>query len=344
MIKIICRTSIAIGLIASALAINNTAAASSVLSAQGGSAGGSSHVPLVAFGKTASDTGAAEIQVTDGNTLTKTLLGIATNKVDMGIVPVAAVGLLQSGKGPYKKLEEDQRTQLKSGLRAIFGFNAGYYTFVTFADSGITSWDDLKGKKVLVGPPSGAASANSIAMIEASAGLKAGEDYEAVKMGWGAVQQAFTDRKVDAMMRPGPWPSAALAQLQAAGEIRVMGLPAAVLDSPIAKRTGFGGLEVEVASMGEGNFVYENEADGKVNLIAYKMILSVNESMDDALVYNMTKAFFESYDEAMKSAAWMPGLGIDKVVTGLEEVEMKLHPGAIKYYKETGIELPDALM
>ncbi|MEM9602461.1 MAG: TAXI family TRAP transporter solute-binding subunit [Pseudomonadota bacterium] len=337
-----------LGSVLGALALVSTATvnASTVLSAQGGSAGGSTHVPLVAFGKAASDAEVAEIQVTDGNTLTKTLLGIATGKVDMGIIPVAATGLLRGGKGPYKKLDEGTRGALKSKLRAVFGFDAGYYTFVTFSDSGIENFDDFKGKKVLVGPPSGAASNNSIAMIEAAAGLKAGDDYEAVKMGWGAVNQAFTDRKVDVLMRPGPWPSAPLMQLQAAGEVRVLGLPASVISGPVSKRTGFGGYEVAVSDMGEGNFVFSGEGtgDGNVNLIAYKMMLTVNESMDEELVYGMTKAFFDRYDDAMKSAAWMPGLNIKRVITGLEEVEMKLHPGAIRYYQEAGFSLPDSVM
>lgn len=318
--------------------------ADTVLSAQGGSAGGSSHVPLVAFGKSASDAGVAEIQVTDGNTLTKTLLGISTGKVNMGIVPVAAAGLLKAGKGPYKKLDEAKRMALKSKLRGIFGFNAGYYTFVTFADSGIEKWEDIKGKKVLVGPPSGAASNNSIAMIEAATGYKAGEDYIAVKMGWGAVQQEFTDRKVDVLMRPGPWPNALLTQLQASGEIRILGLPEKVMSSPVAKRPGFGALQVATSDIGEGKYSFAHNDGDQINLIAYKMMLLVSEDMDDELVYGMTKAFFEDYDEAMKSAAWMPGLGINKVITGLDAADMKLHPGAVKYYKEAGIELPDSVM
>ena len=42
--------------------------------------------------------GVAEIQVTDGNTLTKTLISIATGKGDMGIVPVGAYNLLIAHK------------------------------------------------------------------------------------------------------------------------------------------------------------------------------------------------------------------------------------------------------
>ena len=142
---------------------------------------------MVAFAKAVSDGGVAEIQVTDGNTLTKTLLAIATGKGDMGIVPIGAYNLLRNAAGPYKKLGKEKSNALKSKMRALFGYSAGYYTMVSFADSGIKSIDDFKGKRILVGPPSGAASNVTIAIIKAASGLEAGKDYEAVKMGWGAV-------------------------------------------------------------------------------------------------------------------------------------------------------------
>jgi hypothetical protein len=215
---------------------------------------------------------------------------------------------------------------------------------VTFADSGITSWDGLKGKRVLVGPPSGAASNVTIELIKAATGLEPGKDYEAVKMGWGAVQQAFTDRKVDAMMRPGPWPSAPLAQLAAAGKLRILGVPDKVFDQAIAKRAGLDPSRVDPKQMGEGDYVFSGQnADGTVNQIAYVMTLSVSDELDAGLVHDMTKAFFDRYDQAMKAAAWMPNLGINKVVTGLESVGVKIHPGALKYYDAVGIAIPAAL-
>ena len=328
---------------ASTLLFAQSALSASVLSGQGGASGGSSHVPLVAFAKTASDAGVAEIQVTDGNTLTKAAIALATGKTDMAVLPVSVLGLLNNGAGPYKKMGKEKSGALKANLRQIFGYQAGYYTFISFADSGVESLEDFKGKKVHVGPPSGSASVNSIGIIKAATGFEAGKDYEAVKMGWGAVQQSFTDRKVDVMMRSGPWPNALFSQLVSSGDLRVFGMPEAIANSQPATKAGQKLVKVPTESLGEG-FTFTNEIDGQVNQVSYMMSLNVHKSMSDDQAYALTKAFFERYDSAMKAAAWMEAMGINKVVSGLEKVGGKLHPGAIRYYKEAGVEIPESLM
>ena len=61
------------------LAFSGSTRAATILSAE---AGGSTHVPMVAFAKAVSDTGVAEIQVANGNILIKSLLAVATGKGD----------------------------------------------------------------------------------------------------------------------------------------------------------------------------------------------------------------------------------------------------------------------
>lgn len=330
-------------LIFASLGLGVSVNAATVLTAEGGGQGSSSHVPLVALGKAASNAGVAELQVTDGNTLTKSILNIALGKTDMGIVPVAAANLLSAGKGPYKKLDKGKRTMLKSNLRTLFGFEAGYYGLITYADSGIQSLADIKGKKVLVGPPSGAASANAIKIIAAETGYKPNEDYEAVKMGWGAVSTAFTDRKVDLLVRPATWPSAIYTQLQASGEIRIIGGTDKLKQSKLAKAKGMEVISVPTSQLGEGNYTFNNSTDGHVDVLAYKMVAAVNKNLDEETVYQITKAFFTDYDEAMKAAAWMPALKIDQVTIGLKAAGIPIHPGALRYYQEAGIGIPAEL-
>ena len=61
-------------------------------------------------------------------------------------------------------------------------------------------------------------------MIEAITGMKAGEDYEAIKLAWGAASQAFEDGKFDLFMRSGTVGSAAVDQFGSAKKFRMLSI------------------------------------------------------------------------------------------------------------------------
>ena len=52
----------------------------------------------------------------------------------------------------------------------------------------------------------------------------------------------------------------------------------------------------------------------------------------------MTKAFWDAVPEATKSTPWLKDLSMEYAV---RDGDLKLHPGAQRYYEERGIEIPD---
>ena len=55
----------------------------------------------------------------------------------------------------------------------------------------------------------------------------------------------------------------------------------------------------------------------------------------------MTKAFWEGLKESSADAPWMKKVTLD---TAFRDINMPLHPGAAKYYKEIGLKIPDGIM
>jgi hypothetical protein len=59
--------------------------------------------------------------------------------------------------------------------------------------------------------------------------------------------------------------------------------------------------------------------------------------LSDDLVYKITKTFWENVDDLYQVHARARQITLD---TALEGVSVPVHPGAAKYYKEIGMEVP----
>ncbi|HIF09629.1 MAG TPA: hypothetical protein EYQ81_07130 [Sneathiellales bacterium] len=88
--------------------------------------------------------------------------------------------------------------------------------------------------------------------------------------------------------------------------------------------------------------VYKNQAnEGPVKSVGGWVGIGSNMDMDATLVYNMTKAFWDNIAEIHRTAEWMKVITLK---TALNEMNIPLHAGAYRYYKEVGVKIPDALI
>ncbi|OED43916.1 C4-dicarboxylate ABC transporter substrate-binding protein [Chromatiales bacterium (ex Bugula neritina AB1)] len=81
--------------------------------------------------------------------------------------------------------------------------------------------------------------------------------------------------------------------------------------------------------------------DSDVQTIAQPNFLAVNASVDENHVYLVTKAIYENLPFLQAIHKATSAMDTSKAMGGLP---VPLHPGAIKYYKEIGLEVPDHLM
>ena len=83
---------------------------------------------------------------------------------------------------------------------------------------------------------------------------------------------------------------------------------------------------------------YKNQKDPVITVGSYSMAI-VSKDLPDSLVYEMTKATFNS--KKTLAAAYKPFAQIEQ--KNITYSPIPLHPGAIKYYEENGIKIPDNL-
>jgi TRAP transporter TAXI family solute receptor len=78
-----------------------------------------------------------------------------------------------------------------------------------------------------------------------------------------------------------------------------------------------------------------------INTIAQPNFLAVNASVDENHVYLLTKTMYENLGFLTAIHPATKAMAVEKAMAGLP---VKLHPGAARYYKEAGLEIPAHLM
>lgn len=319
-----------------ALAAATAPAIAETLKAEGGSAAGLSALVPQLLSKYTADN--HEIRVNVDQTLTRAALKVATGAIDLASTPAGAYHKMTKGKGPYKDLGEEA-IAASANINSLFSFAGGHVHPLVYANSDIKTWDDIRGKRVFIGPPAGSFSSQTQALIEAITGMKAGEDYEGIKLAWSAANQAFEDGKFDLFLRTGTMGSAAVNQFGASSPFRLLGIPEDVIGTPAwDKYLSTPGYAADVLPAG----TYSNQANNGEDLLvsAYVMFVSVNKDMNEDTAYDLTKAMFENLDDAHSVSSGLEPLTLENAFVSLAT---PLHPGALRYYDEIGAAVPDAL-
>lgn len=276
-----------------------------------------------------------EIQVNATGAATRHVLEVAQGKTAFCMSSPGLHAFLVNQQAMFAKM--DEAPELAKKLRGVLNFPMGVYHIAAYEASGITSLGDARGKRVFLGPPGGAAYSTMERLFKAAAGLEAGTDYEAVKLGWDAAAASFQDGNLDVYCNPTNAPSPVLTQIAVTNKVRFLGIPEDQLESEgvkaLANRPGFG-LGVLPAGIYGANQM--NDSDTTTLRVTVGII--TNESADEAMIYEMTKAFFAGVEEMGESAPWLKAVNPDAAVVDLN---MPLHPGALRALEELGVVIPD---
>ncbi|MDP2493080.1 TAXI family TRAP transporter solute-binding subunit [Shimia thalassica] len=276
-----------------------------------------------------------EIQLNATGAATRHVLEVAMGKTQFCMTSPALHALMSNQKAMFAKL--DQAPELSKKLRTVLNFPMGVYHIAVYESSGIKSIEDARGKRVFLGPPGGAAFATMKRLFKAVAGLEEGTDYEAVKLGWDAAAASFQDGNLDIYCNPTNAPSPVLTQIAVTNPIRFLGIPADKLESDgvkaLVNRPGFGAGTLPAGVYGDNQ---KNESDTTTLRVTVGIV--TNDSADDAMIYEMTKTFFARVAEMRDSAPWLEAITPEGAVA---DINMPLHPGALRALEELGVTIPD---
>ncbi len=195
---------------------------------------------------------------------------------------------------------------------------------VTLDSTGIKSIEDLKGKKVAIGPPGGATRAAAELVLSAY-GLEEG-DYKAYEEGFGDAKSKLQNGTIDASFAVVGVPSSTTDELQASTkEVKFLNIEGDALKQ-VTENSQYEAYTVE-----PGTYDWQDEPVQTVTAMA--LLLASKNQVSEDLAYQLTKTLYENQGDMSIAQAKL--ITKDSAMTGAKE--LPFHAGAEKYFKEAGI-------
>jgi hypothetical protein len=210
-------------------------------------------------------------------------------------------------------------------VRALAQIYTNYTQVGTTADKGISSIEDLRGKRVSVGDPGSGTEVIALRVLEA-AGLDPDEDIDRSQLGVDESVNAVRDGSIDAFFWSGGLPTGAVTDLATTDELALV--PNAEYVSKLQDQYGEAYQEATVPAD-----TYKG-LDEDVPVIGVPNLLVVHEEMDDDLAHDLTALLFDQKKRLTQVHPEAENLDRENAQNVVPPVE--LHPGAQRYFEEGG--------
>ncbi|HUT86154.1 MAG TPA: TAXI family TRAP transporter solute-binding subunit [Elusimicrobiales bacterium] len=258
------------------------------------------------------------VQATGGSVFNAN--AIMNGDLDFGVVQSdrqyqAVKGLAEwKDKGPQKN------------IRAVFSIHTEAVTLVSAVDSGINSVKDLRGKRVNIGNHGSGQRQNAIDALNAC-GLDFKKDLSAESVKASEAAKLLQDDRIDAFFYTVGHPSGAIKE-STAGVRKVKFVPITKTDKLLAKYPYYASVKIPIK-------LYPSATNTKdVETFGVKATFVTSAKVSEAVVYKLTKEIFENFDKFKTLHPAYANLTKEDM---LKSLSAPLHPGAIRYYKESGL-------
>ncbi|NLM00519.1 MAG: TAXI family TRAP transporter solute-binding subunit [Treponema sp.] len=191
------------------------------------------------------------------------------------------------------------------------------------AESAIKSVADMKGKRVSVGDAGSGVEFNAKQILEGY-GLTFA-DIKKANLSFKESSDGIQNGTLDACFITAGVPNAALQELAVSKGLVLISVDGEEAEK-ICEKYAFYTKTVIPAGTYKGS-------DTDVAALAIKATLAVSASLDETIVYNLTKALFEHQADLAQAHAKGNDLSVEKAVTG---ISIPFHVGAAKYFAEVG--------
>ena len=247
------------------------------------------------------------------------------------------VNAVMAGDLQFGVVQSDRQYQAMKGLaewegkpqadlRACFSIHPESITLVAAVDTGIQSFNDLKGKRVNIGNPGSGQRQNSIDAITAY-GMSFESDMIAEGIKAAEAPGLLQDGRIDAFFYTVGHPSGAIKEATA-GARKVRFIPVTQIETLLEQHPYYAKAFIP-------SRIYpgaENTED--VPTFGVKATFVTSAKVPEYVVYAIVKEVFDNFDTFRKLH---PAYAVLTKENMLEGLSAPLHSGAEKYFKEAGL-------
>lgn len=236
--------------------------------------------------------------------------------------PPSLVKSAQEGKKPFEG-ETGYDT-----IRTLFVMPGITMHFVTRADANVGSIADLAGKTFIAGGRGTFTERQSLALFKL---FDLEGKVKVAEVELSAAPNALRNRQVDGFASGSSHPTGMIQELASTSSVRLLSLSDDELKKVLDNDPGAGRIVIAANT-------YPGQAQ-PVQTFGLPVGGYATTAMSDDDAYQITKIFWTQREAMAKTNPIWGSVALDQVAP----LGVKLHPGAVKFYAEQGVAIPDAL-
>ncbi len=211
-------------------------------------------------------------------------------------------------------------------IRSVFSIHPEPFTLLVRADSGITSFEGLKGHRVNVGNPGSGQRATMEVVMDAF-GMTMDDFSLATEYKGSEMAKQICDNNIDAMIYTIGHPAAAIKEATTTCDVKLVDVSGAPIDKLVADNPYYRYATIP------GGMYAGNPDDIHTFGVGATLVTSANVS--EEAVYQVAKAVLSHLDDFRGLHPAFANLKAEEMIS--DGLSAPLHPGAIRAYKELGL-------
>ena len=212
-------------------------------------------------------------------------------------------------------------------VRAVFSVHPEPFTLVVRGDSGINSFEDLKGKRVNVGNPGSGQRATMEVVMDAF-GIGMGDLALATEYKGSEMAKQICDGNIDAMIYTIGHPAAAIKEATTTCDVKLVSVTGEPIEKLVADNPFY-----RIATIPGGMYA---GTDGDTTTFGVGATFVTSAAVSEDVVYVVAKSVMENIDDF--KALHPAFANLDPAEMVKDGLSAPLHPGAEKAYKELGLQ------
>ncbi|MGR3363305.1 MAG: TAXI family TRAP transporter solute-binding subunit [Maritimibacter harenae] len=210
-------------------------------------------------------------------------------------------------------------------LRAVFSVHPEPFTVVARADSGIETFEDLKGKRVNIGNP-GSGQRGTMEVLMDAMGWTTDDFALATELKAAEQSAALCDNQIDAMVYTVGHPSGSIQEATTACDSVLVDVTGEAVDNLIEENSFYRTATIP-AGMYRGN-------DEDTTTFGVGATFVTSSDVSDEAVYVVVSSVFENFEDFKGLHPAFSNLKPEEMISA--GLSAPLHEGAKKYYQEKG--------